>query len=115
MRASAESVVLIALFLAAISIKRIRVGKRPGVAVGHKAGDNDIVAGTKLYTVKFSIPLTDTIQIDKRMHAQKFVDGIGDFAAICFETGKQRRISRKVHMIKLSIVATVSILARNKR
>ena len=96
MRASTKSVMLIALFLTAISIKCIGVGKRPGVTVGHKAGDDDIVAGTKLYAVKFGIPLTDTIQIDKRMHAQKFVDGIGDFAAICFEAGKQRRISRKV-------------------
>ena len=89
-RAGPKSVVLVTLFLAAVRIKGIGVGKLPLVAVGDKARNHDVVAGTKLDTVELRVLLTNAVQIDESVHAQELVDRIGDLAAICLEAVKQR-------------------------
>ena len=69
MRPCAKSVMLVSLFLAALGIESIGIGKRAGVAIGHKARDHDIVTGPKLNAMELCIPFAYAIQIDKRVHA----------------------------------------------
>ena len=60
-RAGTKSVVLVALFLAAIRIKRIGIGKDSLVPVGDKAWEHNIVAGAKLDTVELRVLLTNAV------------------------------------------------------
>jgi hypothetical protein len=84
--ASAKGVVLIALALAALRIKCIGSAKTRSSRSVTKLGNHDVVAGAKLNAVKFGVSLADPIEIDKCVHAHKFVDRISNFAGDLLST-----------------------------